>query len=189
MKKNNTSRQKIHVSCSTMGTVDMTILAILYPNFLFNLIFLKRNATDTLQIHDCQSITYRKSIMHRANAVHVYCKAEINGTHTLAWHHPWLMTDQQSQESAIIIMCVCACGREREREDLLFSRPAWDRSPFSSAHLSGRNRESEANSFLGAVSKLFILCAKCVYWNLSFFGASATLQTCKQQNNPNNVYS
>jgi len=50
-------------------------------------------------------------------------------------------------------------------------------SPFSSAYLSGRNRESDANNFLGAVSKLFILWAKYVYWNLSFSGVAATLQT------------
>lgn len=51
---------------------------------------------------------------------------------------------------------------ERER-DLLFSAPALDRSPLSRAYLSGRKRESDANNFLGAVSKLFILCAKYVY--------------------------
>jgi len=61
--------------------------------------------------------------------------------------------------------------------DLLFLAPAFDMSPFSSAYLSGRNRESDANNFLGAVSKLFILWAKYVYWNLSFSGVAATLQT------------
>lgn len=73
---------------------------------------------------------------------------------------------------------VCACERERER-DLLFSEPALERSPFSSAYLSGRKRESDGNNFLGAVSKLFNLCVKYVYWYLSSSGASATLQTCK----------
>jgi len=63
--------------------------------------------------------------------------------------------------------------------NLLFSAPDLDRSPISSAYLSGRKRESDANNFLGAVSKLFILCAKYVYWNLSFFGTSATCQTCR----------
>lgn len=52
--------------------------------------------------------------------------------------------------------------RERERY-LLFSAPALDKSPFSSAYLSGRKRESDANKFFGAVSKLFNLCAKYVY--------------------------
>ena len=79
-------------------------------------------------------------------------------------------------------MCVCVCvcierERERERRNLFFSEPDLDRSPFSSAYLSGRKRESDANNFLGAVSKLFILCAKYVNWNLSFSGTSATLQT------------
>lgn len=60
---------------------------------------------------------------------------------------------------------------------LLFSAPDLDISPFSSAYLSGRNRESDANNFLGAVSKLFILWAKYVYWYLSFSGVAATLQT------------
>jgi hypothetical protein len=41
--------------------------------------------------------------------------------------------------------------------NLLFSVPDFDRSPNSSAYLSGRRRESDANNFLGAVSKLFIL--------------------------------
>ena len=63
--------------------------------------------------------------------------------------------------------------------NLLFSVPDFDRSPISSAYLSGRSRESDANNFLGAVSKLFILWAKCVYWNLSFWGTSATCQTCR----------
>ena len=79
-----------------------------------------------------------------------------------------------------ICVCVCVCvyiERERERRNLFFSEPDLDRSPFSSAYLSGRKRESDANNFLGAVSKLFILCAKCVNWNLSFSGTSATLQT------------
>lgn len=41
--------------------------------------------------------------------------------------------------------------------NLLFSVPDFDRSPISSAYLSGRSRESDANNFLGAVSKLFSL--------------------------------
>lgn len=65
--------------------------------------------------------------------------------------------------------------------NLLFSKPAFDMSPISRAYLSGRKRESDANNFFGAVSKLFSLCAKYVYWNLSSFGASATLQTCRTQ--------
>lgn len=44
--------------------------------------------------------------------------------------------------------------------NLLFSNPALDRSPFSRASLSGRKRESDANSPLGVVSKLFTLCPK-----------------------------
>lgn len=60
---------------------------------------------------------------------------------------------------------------------LPFSAPDLDMSPFSSAYLSGRNRESDANRFLGAVSKLLILWAKYVYWYLSFTGVAATLQT------------
>lgn len=43
---------------------------------------------------------------------------------------------------------------------LLFSEPDLDKSPFSSANLSDRNRESDGSKFLGAVSKLFILWAK-----------------------------
>ena len=54
-------------------------------------------------------------------------------------------------------------GRMRKGRDLLFSNPAFDRSPCSSAYLSGRKRESDANNFFGAVSKLLILCANCVY--------------------------
>lgn len=45
---------------------------------------------------------------------------------------------------------------------LLFSEPDFDISPFSSANLSGRSRESDASNFLGAVSKLLILWAKYV---------------------------
>jgi hypothetical protein len=54
-------------------------------------------------------------------------------------------------------------GAGRGRRYLLFSEPDLDMSPFSRAYLSGLSRESDANSFLGAVLKLFILCAKCVY--------------------------
>lgn len=60
---------------------------------------------------------------------------------------------------------------------LLFSAPAFDTSPFLRAYLSGRNQESDDNNFLGSVSKLFILRAKYVHWNLSFAGAAATRQT------------
>jgi hypothetical protein len=60
---------------------------------------------------------------------------------------------------------------------LLFSAPDLDMSPFSRAYLSGLNLESEGNSFLGAVSKLFSLCAKYVYWCLSFAGVGATFHT------------
>jgi hypothetical protein len=67
---------------------------------------------------------------------------------------------------------------ERGEKYLLFSVPDLDMSPFSRAYLSGLNRESEDNSFLGAVSKLFILCAKYVYWYLSPCGVGATLQIC-----------
>lgn len=63
---------------------------------------------------------------------------------------------------------------------LLFSEPDFIRSPASSANRSGRNLESDANNFFGAVSKLFILCPKNVYWNLSFSGALATVHTCSQ---------
>jgi hypothetical protein len=63
---------------------------------------------------------------------------------------------------------------------MLFSEPDLDMSPVSRAYLSGLNRESDANSFLGAVLKLFILCAKCVYWYPSFCGAGATLQICSK---------
>lgn len=58
-----------------------------------------------------------------------------------------------------------------------FSAPALLMSPFSRAYRSGRRRESDASSFLGAVSKLLTLWAKWVYWNLSFSGTGATLQT------------
>jgi hypothetical protein len=60
---------------------------------------------------------------------------------------------------------------------LLFCAPDFDMSPFSRAYLSGLNLESEGKSFLGAVSKLFNLCAKYVYWYLSFGGVAATFQT------------
>ncbi|MFS7924872.1 hypothetical protein Hanom_Chr03g00277701 [Helianthus anomalus] len=58
-------------------------------------------------------------------------------------------------------MCVCACVRRESY--MLFSEPAFDRSPISSAYLSVRKRESDGSSFFGAVVKLFTLCAKCVY--------------------------
>lgn len=44
--------------------------------------------------------------------------------------------------------------------NLDFSEPDWDRSPISSAYLSGRSRESDGNNLGGAVSKLLILWAK-----------------------------
>lgn len=79
------------------------------------------------------------------------------------------------------MFCKVKCFLVIEQEsNLLFSAPALERSPLSRAHLSGRRRESEANSFFGAVSKLFILCAKYVYWNLSFFGAGATRQAYRE---------
>jgi len=49
------------------------------------------------------------------------------------------------------------CYLKEKVKNLLFSAPDFDRSPISSAYLSGRRRESDANNFLGAVSKLFIL--------------------------------
>lgn len=64
---------------------------------------------------------------------------------------------------------------------LLFSEPDLDKSPFSSANLSDRNRESDGSKFLGAVSKLFILWAKWVNWNLSFCGVAATFHTYKRR--------
>lgn len=76
-----------------------------------------------------------------------------------------------------------ACPQERKWETergryLLFSSPAFARSPCSSAYLSGRKRESEASNFFGAVSRLFNLCVKYVYGNLSFSGSLAILQAC-----------
>lgn len=74
-------------------------------------------------------------------------------------------SDQNPTHIEYIFICVCVC-RERERERMaymLFSEPALAKSPFSSAYLSDRKRESDANNFGGAVSKPFTLCAKCVY--------------------------
>lgn len=78
----------------------------------------------------------------------------------------------------LFLFCVIYLSTETH---LLFSALDLDKSPFSSAYLSGRNRESDANNLLGAVSKLFILWAKYVYWNLSFSGVAATLHTWKQE--------
>lgn len=71
---------------------------------------------------------------------------------------------------------------------LLLCAPDLDMSPFSRAYLSGLNRESEGKSFLGAVSKLFILCAKYVYWYLSFGGAGAAFQTWDKYNFSSSKY-
>ena len=71
---------------------------------------------------------------------------------------------------------------------MLFSEPDLDMSPVSRAYLSGLNRESDANSFLGAVLKLFILCAKCVYWYPSFCGAGAALQICSKLSTSGSVH-
>lgn len=121
--------------------------------------------------------------------------AQLPWPYTLAWYHPDLgltimeFTIIMSSFMKFYPFVSCACVYVYVREhmhvrekDLLFSKPAWDRSPLSSADLSGRKRESDSNNFLGAVSKLFSLCAKCVYWNLSFSGALATLQACKANN-------
>ncbi|RYR01235.1 hypothetical protein Ahy_B06g080105 [Arachis hypogaea] len=58
--------------------------------------------------------------------------------------------------------CKNARGVKEMVRDLLFSAPDLVMLPISSAYLSGRKRESDGKSFLGAVSKLFNLCAKYV---------------------------